>query len=282
MRPNHVTVYGNDHSPWVQAVLLGLREAEIPSTLVTAPAPELLARGGVLMPAARFDDGPWRYDSGEILTALGYGAVEEARARALSNVFLRTSLTRLDERWAFWHRFSFSRDGDPRPLRRAWHHYARALPVFYFFFLISFGRRQIRPSEGDEIAALFAELQGQLAEEAPFFGGDAPDTYDFQLFGLVQMLETMPRLPLEVLCQHPTLDRLRRWIGAMQTRFTDYERLYTAQRFEPKSPKRPVATPIERALYWCGAATCWLAAPITVPLVVLLAARVRRKGLPTS
>jgi hypothetical protein len=42
MRPAHVTVYGNDHSPWVQAVLLGLDEADIPWTLVAAPPPGLL------------------------------------------------------------------------------------------------------------------------------------------------------------------------------------------------------------------------------------------------
>ena len=28
MKPNHVTVYGNDHPPWVQAVLLGLYDRD--------------------------------------------------------------------------------------------------------------------------------------------------------------------------------------------------------------------------------------------------------------
>ena len=36
-RPTHVTVYGNDHSPWVQAVLMGLHDARIPHVLVNAP-----------------------------------------------------------------------------------------------------------------------------------------------------------------------------------------------------------------------------------------------------
>ena len=279
MRPAHVTVYGNDHSPWVQAVLLGLHDAGTPCTLVTAPPLELLVDAGVLMPAVRFDDEPWRYDSGHILAALGYGAVGEAPARALSDLFLRAAMTRGDDRWAFWHRFSFSRDGDPDPWRRAWHHVARAFPVFYFFVLISLGRLRTPAADADSLAGTFAELQRELPENAPFFGGNAPDTLDFQLFGLVQMLETMPRLPLDVLCHHPTLDPLRHWVGAMQARFADYDRLYTAQRFEPSSPTRPVASPLERALFWCGAAGCWLAAPLTVPLVLFYAARVRRKGL---
>jgi len=279
MRPAHVTVYGNDHSPWVQAVLLGLDEADIPWTLVAAPPPGLLVDSGVLMPAVRFDDGPWRYDSERVLAALGYGAVDGAPARALSNLFFRAALTRVEERWAFWYRFGFSRDGDPVRWRRAAHNVGRAIPVFYFFVLISLGRLRAPASDAEAFAAAFAKLHQELPENAAFFGGSAPDTLDFQLFGLVQMLETMPRLPLEVLCHHPTLDPLRDWIGAMQARFADYDRLYTAQRFEPKSPARPVASPLERTLFWCGAAGCWLTAPLTVPLVLFYSARVRRKGL---
>ena len=279
MRPSHVTVYGNDHSPWVQAVLLGLHDMGIPGTLVTAPPPELLVDAGVLMPAVRFDDEAWRHDSGRILEALGYGAVSEAPARTLGALFGRAALMRTERRWEFWHRFSFSRDGDPNPWRRAWHNVARALPVFYFFVLISFGRLRMPASDADSFAGLFQELQQELPESGPFFGGEAPDTLDLQLFGLVQMLESIPGPPLDVLCQHPTLDRLRRWVGAMQARFADYDRLHTAQRFEPKSPQRPAAEPLERVLFWCGALGCWLAAPILVPLVPFYATRVRRKRL---
>ncbi len=279
MRPSHVTVYGNDHSPWVQAVLLGLHEAGIPYTLVTAPPVKVLLDAGVLMPAVRFDDGPWRHDSGRVLEALGYGTVDQASARALSGLFLRSAATRVDERWAFWHRFSFSRDGDPNRWRRAWHNLGRALPVFYFFVLISVARLRAPTTSAEDFGKRFGELQAALPDDGPFFGGDIPSTLDLQLFGLVQMLETMPRLPLEVLCEHPSLERMRRWIEAMQARFTEHERLYTAQRFAPRSPERPVSSASERALFWCGAAACWLAAPLTLPFVLFYAARVRRKGM---
>ena len=279
MHPSHVTVYGNDHSPWVQAVLLGLHDAGIAHTLVTAPPPELLVDSGVLMPAVRFDDEPWRFDSGHILAALGYREVEPAAARVLSHLFLRAALTRVDDRWAFWHRFSSSRDGEPERWRRAWHHVARALPVFYFFVLISAARLRVPAWDASAFAAAFEKLQHGLREDAAFFGGEAPSTLDLQLFGLVQMLETMPRLPLEVLCDTPGLERLRGWVAAMQARFVNYDRLYTAQRFDPRSPARPVATPVERTLFWCGSGACWLAAPVLVPLVLYYSARVRRKGL---
>ena len=72
---------------------------------------------------------------------------------------------------------------------------------------------------------------------------------------------------------------LRRGVGAMRALFADYERLYTAERFGPRAPKRPVASPLGRALFWCGAAGCWLAVPLTIPLVLFYSARVRRKRL---
>ena len=34
---NRVDVYGADHSPWVQAVLLGLHDADISTTLTSLP-----------------------------------------------------------------------------------------------------------------------------------------------------------------------------------------------------------------------------------------------------
>lgn len=277
--PEHVTVYGNDHSPWVQAVLLGLHDAKIPYTLVTAPPLKTLLSAGVLMPAVRFDDSAWRYDSGDVLKSLGYGAVSEVRTRLLSDLFMRAAYTRLDRRWMFWYRFSFSRDGDPVWWRRARNNFARALPVFYFFMLISLGRFRIAAPDQKTFVDAFEALQNTLPKDKPFFGGDAPDTFDFQAFGVVQMIETMPSLPHEVLCQHPTLGRLRGWISVMQERFADYDRLYTAQRFEPKSPARSVATPFERTCYWCGAAMCWLALPFTVPFVLYSSARIRRNGL---
>ena len=55
-RPNHVWLYGNDHSPWVQSVLLGLHEKQIPHTVELAPPLSVFRSSGVLMPAAKIDE----------------------------------------------------------------------------------------------------------------------------------------------------------------------------------------------------------------------------------
>ncbi len=277
--PNHVQVCGNDHSPWVQAVLLGLREKGIRHTLVTVPPPSVIANSGVVMPVAQIDDGPWLLDSERILVALGFSKVEAAERRAMQSVFLSDAMRRTEGRWEFWRRFSFSRDGHPSAVRRMWNHFWRTFPVFYFFLLITFGSRgRSRPTE-EQLVEEFRFFQDRLAGDAAFLGGAAPDTVDLQLFGQIQMFASIPGPSLRVLREHPELARLRGWIGAMQERFRDHPRLYSAPWFEPRLPEIEPARALERCFYWAGAVAMWIALPISLLAVVYYATRVRKKGL---
>ena len=69
---DHVSVYGALHSPWLQAVLLGLHEKGISHSLQPIPSLRLLINSGVMMPAAKINHGPWQLDSEEILKSLGF------------------------------------------------------------------------------------------------------------------------------------------------------------------------------------------------------------------
>lgn len=281
-RPARVTVYGNDHSPWVQAVLLGAHDAGIPGELVAMPPLRVFGESGVLMPVAQVGDGDWLRDSERILVAMGEDPVAPELARLLGRLFLTCAMTRVDAAWTFWQRFSLVRDTHPNAIRRALHHVFRAVPVFYFFCLISAGARGRPRPDGDRIAGAFDAVQRHLPEDADYFGGETPSTADYQLFGIVQMCATLPGKPLNVLLHHLDLDPLRAWIHRMQTRFITYERLYTAQLFEPHSPARPTASPVEQGLFWLGAVACWLLAPVTIAATVFFAARVRSKGFLTN
>ena len=80
-------IYGQTHSPWVQAVLLGAAEKRLDHQLVTATPSAVLSRWGVLMPAAKFDGaalnngapngGGWMRNSPDILEQMGYSPLEE-------------------------------------------------------------------------------------------------------------------------------------------------------------------------------------------------------------
>ncbi|MBW2389111.1 MAG: hypothetical protein JRG89_11825 [Deltaproteobacteria bacterium] len=278
-RPKHVCVYGNDHSPWVQSVLLGLHEKDIAYTLVTVPPLSVFFESGVLMPAAKIDDGPWLLDSERILVELGFSEVEADERRALRVVFGSGAMRRADAPWKFWHRFSYVRDGHPVIARRWWNQIWRPFSIFYFFILITFGRRTRPVPTSGQLIHEFSFFQKCLAPGADFFGGNAPSTVDLQLFGLVQMCASIPGPSLAVLRDEPKLRRLRAWIETMQRRFSEYTHLYSASHFAPDLPEvEPAPTP-ERILYWCGAALMWLALPITLPTVLYFARLVRQKGL---
>jgi hypothetical protein len=61
----------------VQALLLGLHQKKIGHTLVTVPPLSLFQSSGILMPAARIDDGPWMLDSERILVEIGFSEVDD-------------------------------------------------------------------------------------------------------------------------------------------------------------------------------------------------------------
>ena len=82
-----VEVYGADHSPWVQAVLLGLREKGIKHELLLLPPHAVLRKWGVLMPAVSIDGGPWEIDSTKILEKFGFGPVSKKEIRLVQSAW---------------------------------------------------------------------------------------------------------------------------------------------------------------------------------------------------
>ena len=282
MPPEHVTVYGNDHSPWVQAVLLGLHDRGIPCTQVTVPPLSVFLASGILMPAAKIDQGPWLHDSAQILAEVGCAKVTDRDARDLMLLFRSSASRRTDSTWRFWSNFSRARDGHPNGPRRHWNHFWRAFSILYFYLLIKVAGSSFRPKAEDAGLVAMQALQERLDERGGFLGGTSPDTADYQLFGLVQMCSSTP-VPERGFLQHdPTLHRLRSWIGEMQTRFAAYDHLYSAQDYAPRCPPSPISTATEQIAFWLGSATMWLAFPITIPLVVFYAARTRRRSQPRA
>jgi hypothetical protein len=232
------------------------------------------------MPAAKIDDGPWLLGSERILEALGFSEVESDERRMLQTVFVSGAMRRADHPFEFWHRFSLARDCHPEIARRLWNHFWRAYSIFYFFSLITIARRS-RPTT-EQLVAEFSFWQERFVAGSDFFGGDAPDTVDLQLFGVVQMCASIPGPSLEVLRAAPELSRLREWIEIMQRRFASYDHHYTAPHFEPKLAEIETASAPERFCFWCGAVSMWVAFPITLPMVLYFARRIRKKGLQRS
>lgn len=259
--------------------MLGLHENGIGYTLVNVPPVSVFLRAGVLMPAAKIDDGPWMHDSEKILVALGFSEVSNCDRRALRAAFLSGAMRRADHPWQFWLRFSLVRDDHPARARRYWYHFWRAFSIFYFFWAITLGRRRIGRRTPEQVHQELSVFQERLAPGAEFFGAEGPGTFDLQLFGIVQMLATIPGPSLTVLRENPALERLRVWVTAMQRRFSDFPSLYSGPYFEPVLPGVEPAPASERVAYWCGAALMWMAFPITLAATFYFVRRVRKLGV---
>jgi len=112
-----VQVYGISHSPWVQAVLLGLHHGQIEHSLTTLPPLEAFIEDGVAMPAASIDGGRWQYESADILQNLGYDEVTEEEMQHIQSSW-RGVLHRADSIGYFWGGFSLAGDRDENPFLR--------------------------------------------------------------------------------------------------------------------------------------------------------------------
>ena len=82
-----VEVYGGYHSPWVQAVLLALHDADVEHRVRQVPPFEAVKQWGVLMPAVSIDDGPWEIESSQILGKLGWGSISDEDLQAVKTAW---------------------------------------------------------------------------------------------------------------------------------------------------------------------------------------------------
>ncbi len=272
----HLDVYGQDHSPWVQAVLLGACEKGVSHTLRTAPPFSVFRKSGVMMPAASVDGGPWQLESVEILQRVGYEPVSSADMRAIYGAW-RGVAHRVDRTSRFWHAFSLSRDPNPSLLPRLRNHFLRSFAVFYFYLLLRFLVLSRSQPDPESFTDQFLYWERKLEESTgEYLGGSEPGTLDMLLFGIIQCHCSIPVPPIAVLQEDPKLARLRAWIGRMQERLAGYAHLYSGVYFEPHSPAPLQTSTLDRAAFWLGSAVMVAAFPITVPLVAFLAIRVRR------
>jgi hypothetical protein len=269
-------VYGQDHSPWVQAVLLGLFEKGDQHTLTTIPPLSLFRSSGILMPAASIDGGEWQLESTEILQRAGFSPVSGDDLLAIYDAWQGVQ-HRTDRTFRFWHRFSLCRDPHVSTVIRLRNHFFRSFATLYFYLLIRLMvliRNQEDPENfGDQFLFWEDRLEKSSGE---YIDGKSPDTLDLLLFGILQCHCSIPVPPIEALQKDPRLTRMRAWISTMNARFVAYDYLYSGVYFDPYSPAPTPTTPIEQAAFWLGSIFMVAFIPITGPLIVFFASRIER------
>ena len=271
-----VDVYGADHSPWVQAVLLGLREKGIEHKVHLLPPLAVFKKWGILMPAVSIDGKTWQIDSAQILENFNFNRVSDRELRLVQNAW-QSVLQRPRNPFRFFAGFARIQNPEPSLLSRCASHFGFSFICFYMFVLINFIKIMIRPKSPVDFGNQFLYWEQAVADsKGPFLDGTNPGTRDMLLFGVVQCHASIPVAALHALRDDSRLNGLRRWIGHMQERFNDHPHLYSGAYFEPALPQPRPANFAQRFSFYIGLLTLFALFPLTLALVFLLMKRVPR------
>jgi hypothetical protein len=270
----NVELYGCNHGPWVQAVLLGLHEKGIEHRMTSIPPREVLMRWGVYMPAISIDNEPWAIESAQILVKLGYEPISTEHLKAIQSTF-QGVLHRADNLFDFFGAWAGAGDTSTGFFQRSVRNFLRSFIPVYVFTRRSLIKRILKPADPENFGDQYLFWESVLESSSDeFFDGDKPDIRDFQLFGIIQCHASIPVPPLESLIKDERLANMRRWIASMHERFSDYPHLYSGSYFEPRRPRPVSASLVQRLMFYFGLTTIILAFPLTLPLAFVLMRKV--------
>ena len=271
-----VNVYGGYHSPWVQAVLLGLHDRRIDHAVTALPPLETFVSDGITMPSASIDGAAWQLESVDILKEIGCRDVSQAELQHINSAW-RGVLRRADNIGSFWGGFSQSGDQNENPFIRLIKNFLRSFITLYFYLLIRTVNLVTNPQEPENYGDQFVYFNDRLVEnDKSFLSGDKPNSLDYLLFGIIQCHCSIYVAPVTALQTDERLDVLRGWIARMHERFNQYPYLYSGLYFPPhRNPPEP-DTGINRLAFWLGGISMIAMFYITIPVIAFLAIRRRR------
>ena len=272
-----VTLYGVEHSPWVQGIRLALAHHRIPTQLTSVP-PGLswLWRQGPVFPVLQLADGTTHVDSFEMYArledaghSLGMERLspqERCRAQVeLEQLFTVYALGRCGsgKAWRFIEAWSTMREV---PFR--WQGVlCRAILSLYFWILIQLGIRMTKrakrtPYDLDVIERRLARWDQRLEGERWLTGAEL-GFLDFALWGHIQCMTC--GLTDELLPIVARQRNLMAWLDRIMETQTDYTPMY-ARRSVDRSAAVARSGPRERWLFWLA----WLGWIMALPLTLVL------------
>ncbi len=268
-------LYGNDHSPWVQSVLLCLYDKNIRYNLRTIPTLRLFFKSGIMMPAMRTDSNEWKLDSTELLQSLGCDSISNSEKNFIFKTWQGVQ-HRVDNPFKFFYAFSICKGFHNKKLFNLLSHSIRPLTSIYFYTLLNIIKIKIKKLTYDEkFLKQYIYWNDKLANQGTsYFGGESLNIVDYQLFGVIQCHCSIPYYPLiKTLQEEKDLSHLRKWISNMHNKFADYPHLYSANFFFPKKKIIRKASFLEQTIYWLGFMTFLFLLPFTLFLILILLMR---------
>ena len=274
----NVKVYGFNHSPWVQAVLLALHDKGIKHRVYINPPPEVFKKWGVYMPAVSINGEPWEIESPEILVKLGCEPILKNDLKAVQ-VAWQGVLHRANNPIRFFAAFSKVGTDSGILISRLIDSFLLSFISCYMFLLINFAKFKLKVKDPDSFGDQFMYWEEKLKlKKGPYIDGGEPGATDLLLFGVIQCHSSIPVPALSALQFDERLSGLRKWIALMHERFLYYPYLYSSKFFEPLRPY-PKSTHIsQHVIFFLGILTILIFSPITIPLIIFLMLRTPRKN----
>ena len=274
------TLYGVEHSPWLQGVRLALAHHHIPNQLTSYPLSfSWFWHNGLVFPVLQLPDGTTVRDSFGIyqfLEANGYPlglndlsdeAILDTQIQ-LENLFNAYVLGRCGpgKNWAFIRAWSAMRELPHSSWGTLW----RALITHYFWILIRLGIWQKQKTKRNTFdlnyIARHLDTWNQKLSSRIWLTGDEMGAFDFALLGHLQcMCSGLTDEVLPLIQQQP---HLMRWLELMMRKLPDYDPMYTRRVFEPDAVVNTASVP-HRMLFWVVWFISLLGWPITLPFVAL-------------
>lgn len=275
-----VKLYGVEHSPWVQGVLLALTYHGIPTTLTSYPlSMRWWWTSGVVFPALQLEDGSIHPDSFQIYELMEAHGVdlglrqiepkERLRIQAeLEHLFSVYALGRCiaGKRWRFIKAWSVMRDAP------ATYHGAvcRSVLCNYFWLLIQIGihvagKRRATPYDLNQIEQLISAWDQKL-RESRWLTGEEIGFVDFALWGHVQCMAsglTDELLPL--LKRYPHLiDWVKRVSSLEMSKVSPYAQRLIDDDVEPQEVDLSLSVAFWGA--WLISIILW---PLTLTFIII-------------
>ncbi len=242
-----VLVYGSDHSPWVQTVLLALAYRRIPYELVHFPiSVSSYRKHGMVMPVCRWPDGAYTSDSFAILAEIdrrfppvdmpplippkGADPLAIVQSR-LELFFVLYVLKRFDwgNKLRFIHAWAKTAPVHPQSSILLLSHVFRATMTLYFMLLIQGGiwsqTRKKKPIYTERTFLHEWNYWCDRLGDAPYLGGTHPSYLDFALLGQLQCISSgLTDTLFPVLRKAPPL---MQWLGRMHQQLPGYRHMYS-------------------------------------------------------
>ena len=267
-----VIIYGMDHSPWVQTVLMTCHFYSVPYRLMSRQLSFAnYRRAGMIMPEVRFPDGRIVGDSFEIMREIT-GRYGLASADSLVQT---EDISRLERLF-----FSYAlRRGQPgqtdclypwlvESAKHRWlaHRILLSRADVLLLFRPDTGRSStgstvgVDPDHSETLLRLLKGWETRLGEE-PFLAGAEPGLNDFALMGHIQCMAT--GLTEDVFAEVETFPKLWKWAGEMSKQLGDYPHNFARRLNEPGYvPTR--ATVNEQATFWATGLVGLAAWPVSL------------------